>query len=58
MVGVGYNKYKTNSELNIYSNIEYEMESKIISEEKVYAPDIEPDDINLTDTVAFVWEIK
>lgn len=54
LVSIDYNW----SELNIYSNIEYEMESKIISEEKAYAPDIEPDDINLSDTVAFVWEIK
>lgn len=54
LVSIDYNW----SELNVYSNIEYEMESKIISEEKAYAPDIEPDDINLSDTVAFVWEIK
>lgn len=54
LVSIDYNW----SELNIYSNIEYEMESKIVSEEKAYAPNIEPDDINLSDTVAFVWEIK
>lgn len=54
LVSIDYNW----SELNIYSHTSYEMESKSLVMEESYAPNIEPDDINVRDTVAFVWEIR
>lgn len=54
LVSIDYNW----SELNIYSHTSYEMESKSLVMEESYAPNIEPDDINVSDTVAFVWEIR
>ena len=54
LVSIDYNW----SELNIYSHTSYEMESKSLVMEEAYAPNIEPDDINVRDTVAFVWEIR
>ena len=46
------------SEVGIYSKTTYEMENKSLVMEEAYAPNIEPDDIELSDTVTFVWEIK
>lgn len=48
-------------ELNVYSNTRYDM-----AEDCLVAPmmarcaeiDIEPDDIDISDTATFVWEIK
>ena len=48
-------------ELNVYSRTSYEVEDCIqplMAMSKCAAPEIEPDDIDVTDTVAFTWEIK
>lgn len=48
-------------ELNIVSRTTYEMEDCVppmMAMSKCAAPEIEPDDIEVSDTVAFVWEIK
>lgn len=34
------------------------MQEQSIPMAKMSAPDIEPDDIDVSDTVTFVWEIK
>lgn len=46
-------------ELNIYSDTRYEMEERCLCEAPVYTAsiDIEPEDINVSDTATFVWEI-
>lgn len=54
LVTINYNW----SEVGIYSKTTYEMENKSLVMEEAYAPNIEPDDIELSDTVTFVWEIK
>ncbi|MBC5628226.1 SIMPL domain-containing protein [Clostridium sp. NSJ-6] len=46
------------SEINIYSKTNYEIENKSYAMEESYAPSIEPDEINVSDTITFVWEIK
>ena len=46
------------SEINIYSKTNYEIENKSYVMEESYAPNIEPDEINVSDTITFVWEIK
>ena len=48
-------------ELNVYSRTSYEVEDCIqplMAMSKCAAPEIEPDDIDVTDTVAFTWEIQ
>lgn len=49
-------------ELNVYSNTRYEMEEDCMvmapMMAKSAAIDIAPDDINVSDTVTFVWEIR
>lgn len=47
-------------ELNIYSDTRYDMEDSCLAAPmaKCAEIDIEPDDIDVSDTVAFVWEIK
>ena len=48
-------------ELNIISRTSYEMEDSLmplVAMDKCCAPEIEPDDIDVSDTVAFTWEIK
>ena len=48
-------------ELNIVSRTTYEMEDCVppmMAMSKCAAPEIEPDDIEVSDTVAFVWEIQ
>ena len=48
-------------ELNIVSRTSYEMEDSLMpfaAMEKCCSPEIEPDDIDVSDTVAFTWEIK
>lgn len=48
-------------ELNIVSQTSYEMEDCIMplaTMSKGSAPEIEPDDIDVCDTVTFVWEIR
>lgn len=48
-------------ELNVFSRTSYEVEDCIqplMAMSKCAAPEIEPDDIEVTDTVAFTWEIQ
>jgi len=48
-------------ELNIISRTSYEMDDCLMplaAMDKCCAPEIEPDDIDVADTVAFTWEIK
>ena len=48
-------------ELNIVSRTSYEMEDALLplaAMKKCCSPEIEPDDIDVSDTVAFTWEIK
>lgn len=55
LVSIDYNW----GELHLYSQTSYAMENRLMSSmAKTYAPDIEPDDIDVSDTVTFVWEIK
>ena len=47
-------------ELNVYSRTSYEVEDCIqplMAMSKCSAPEIEPDDIDVSDTVAFTWEM-
>ena len=47
-------------ELNVFSRTSYDIEDCIqplMAMSKCAAPEIEPDDINVSDTVAFTWEI-
>ena len=48
-------------ELNVYSRTSYEVEDCIqplMAMSKCAAPEIEPDDIDVSDTGAFTWEIQ
>ena len=48
-------------ELNVYSRTSYEVEDCIqplMAMSKCSAPEIEPDDIDVSDNVAFTWEIQ
>jgi hypothetical protein len=45
-------------ELHLYSPTIYVMEDRLMAESSSLAPDIEPDDIDVSDTVTFVWEFK
>ena len=53
LVSIDYNW----GELHLYSQTRYEVD-KCISLDNSCAPEIEPDDIDVSDTVTFVWEIK
>ena len=55
LVNINYNW----GELNVYSRTDYEMDSDCIKacSDAPYSLDIEPDDIDATDTVTFVWQI-
>lgn len=54
LISIDYNW----KEINVYSNTTYEIEKKNLVMEEANAPNIEPDDINISDTATFVWEIK
>ena len=57
LISIDYNW----GELNIVSRTSYEMEDCLMplaAMDKCCAPEIEPDDINVSDTAAFTWEIK
>lgn len=54
LVSIDYNW----SELHLYSQTRYEVEENCMAVQSSYAPGIEPDDIKVSDTVLFVWEIK
>ena len=53
LISIDYNW----GDLYLYSNTSYNMEDRCMAF-KASAPDIEPDDIDVSDTVTFVWEIK
>ena len=55
LVNIDYNW----GELNIYSRTNYDMEMDCLKAKAAtpYSLDIEPDDIDATDTVTFVWQI-
>ena len=54
LVTINYNW----GELDIYSDTGINMRDDGIMREAACAPDITPDDIDLSDTVTFVWEIR
>ena len=57
LISIDYNW----GEVNIISRTSYEMEDCLMplaAMEKCCSPEIEPDDIDVSDTVAFTWEIK
>ena len=45
-------------ELHLYSQTRYAMEDQLMKFSEASAPSIEPEDIDVSDTVSFVWEIK
>lgn len=48
-------------ELNLISSTQYEMDDcvqPLMASKSCAVPEIEPDDIDVSDTVAFIWEIK
>ena len=45
-------------ELYLYSETRYVFEEKCMAMSESTAPDIEPDDIDVSDTVSLAWEIK
>jgi len=45
-------------ELHLFSQTRYGMENQLMKISESSAPDIEPDDIDVSDTVSFIWEIK
>ena len=45
-------------EMHLFSPTSYEVEESCVKMKACAAPDIEPEDIKVSDTVAFVWEIK
>ena len=55
LISIDYNW----GEVHMYSNTRFMMnEDSIMSLKASAAPDIEPEDIDVNDTVTFVWEIK
>lgn len=55
LISIDYNW----GELHLYSQTSYDvMEDKCMSMSESFAPEIEPDDIDVSDTVSFAWEIK
>jgi len=54
LISIDYNW----GELHLYSQTRYKLNYMSMKMTPSYAPDIEPDDINVSDTVSFVWEIK
>ena len=55
LISIDYNW----GELHLYSQTSYDvMEDKCISMSESYSPEIEPDDIDVSDTVSFAWEIE
>lgn len=55
LVSIDYNW----GELHLYSPTRYDMGIRCMStNDESYAPNIEPDNINVSDTVTFVWQIK
>lgn len=56
LISIDYNW----SDINVYSRTNYSIENKCLlaSRAKATSIDFEPDDIKLTDSATFVWEIK
>jgi uncharacterized protein YggE len=54
LISIDYNW----GELHLYSPTRYDMEDRCMVMAESCSPDIEPDDIDVSDTVSFVWEIK
>jgi len=54
LISIDYNW----GELHLFSPTRYNLEDKCMSMSESCAPDIEPDDVDVSDTVSFVWEIK
>jgi len=54
LISIDYNW----SELRLFSTASYEMESRVMSMKASSAPDIEPEDIDVSDQVTLVWEIN
>jgi len=54
LISIDYNW----GELDIFSHTQFDMEDKCLAMEASRTMDIEPEDIEVTDTVTFVWEIK
>ena len=46
-------------DISLYSNTEYTVENRCMMQAESYLANvnIEPDDIKITDTITFVWEI-
>jgi uncharacterized protein YggE len=45
-------------EINVYSPTQYEMSDRCLTAAAPCSIDIEPDDINASDTATFVWELR
>lgn len=54
LISIDYNW----GELHLYSQTRYEISESRLEMSPSSAPDIEPDDIDVSDNVSFVWEIK
>ncbi|MCH3964466.1 MAG: SIMPL domain-containing protein [Clostridium sp.] len=54
LIGIDYDW----GELHLYSQTKYEVEENCMTVQSSYAPDIEPDNIEVSDTVLFSWKIK
>lgn len=54
LINIDYNW----GELHLFSPTNYEADVKCMSLPSFSTPDIEPDDIDVSDTVTFVWEIN
>ena len=54
LVKIDYNL----DQLNLYSPTMYDVEKRAMVKEMSFSPTIEPEDINVSDTVTFIWEIK
>lgn len=54
LISIDYNW----DELNLYSQTRYNMEDRCMLLDESCSPEMEPDDIEVSDTVSFVWEIK
>lgn len=54
LISIDYNW----GELHLYSQTIYDTDEKCMKMSTSCAPDIEPDDIDVSDSVSFVWELK
>lgn len=54
LISIDYNW----GELHLFSSAKYDMEDRCMAMDSSCAPEFEPDDIDVNDSVTFVWEIK